>query len=138
MTCDKGCVMVDRILQGEFDEDEECNDRSDIIDLFNTELSQYPCFLEIVEGEYGHLNYAVAAYAVEKGHLNCLKELYETTDGFMWHNDLASVAIENKRLEELKYILERMGDVEDINVLIKCAKDYGNAPILNYLESQKS
>lgn len=136
--CDKGCVKVDKILQGELDEDELCDDRSEIIDIFDDQLSEYPCYLEIIDGDYGHLNYAVAAYVVKNGHFDCLKELYETTNGFMWHNDLASVAIENNRLNELKYILEKMGDIEDIKVLMRNAKEHGNASIISYLESRKS
>jgi len=67
-------------------------------------------YQEIMEDDYGHINYALAAYCVIKGHNQCLKHLQRNSN-FMWHADLATVTSENNNIECLKYILEYMGDV---------------------------
>ena len=62
--CNKGCYEVGVILFG--DEDAEENQKD--------ELSKYEAYEQICSGEYGHINYALAAYCVDKGHIECLKK----------------------------------------------------------------
>ena len=104
MQCNDGCIVVEKLLQGAE------TDRLDIIDQNYDKLKQHKCFQEIEDEEYGHINYAVMAYAASSGHLNCIKTLHENTD-VMWHTDLAIVAAENNNLDCLQYIIEHMGDV---------------------------
>ncbi len=95
MQCNDGCIVVEKLLQGAE------TDRLDIIDQNYDKLKQHKCFQEIEDEEYGHINYAVMAYAASNGHLNCIKTLHENTD-VMWHTDLAIVAAENNQLDCLQ------------------------------------
>ncbi|AYV82984.1 MAG: hypothetical protein Hyperionvirus3_130 [Hyperionvirus sp.] len=105
INCKDGCIQVEKLLN-----DEKYDDRSDAEDANFDKLCKFKCYNSIREGDYGDMNYAVAAYAVEKGHLGCLQTLHKKYD-LMWHADLAEVAIENNQFECLQYIMEHMGDV---------------------------
>lgn len=98
MNCIYGCVKVETILQ-------QMDDRNEDYTKL-TKLSPYKCWRDIENEDYGHLNYAVMAYAVKQGHISCLKMLYEI--GADWHEDLLVVAKEEDQLECLKYISETM------------------------------
>ena len=135
LVCEDGCVAVEKILQGEDENFEECvekmetksktndmdddddevtyddEDRFSIIHNRKDELRKYKCFREIDDGHFGHPNYSVTAYAVLHGHLECLKTLHKKVCA-MWHVDLAQVAHESNQPECLDYILKCMGNVE--------------------------
>jgi len=120
-SCNDGCVIVERILQG-IDSDYDDCDRDYMEKRHSIELTQYECYRQIKDGDYGHMNYAVMAYAAKHGHLDCIKTLFETTE-VMWHSDVADVAAENGHLECLKYIVEVMGDVDlHLDKSVKCDK----------------
>jgi hypothetical protein len=104
--CDKGCYEVGCILFSE-NYDSCC----DAEENESVNLSNHEAYNEIVFGEYGHINYALAAYCVKMKHIECLKKIYKNTD-MLWHSDLADCAIEEDDLECLKFIVEVMGDVE--------------------------
>lgn len=111
--CDHGCAETDQILQlesaldcGDIDEGELHPD--EILSLRNAK--NYACYNATALGDYGHENYAAAAYAATLGHLDCLKQIHKN-DG-MWHSDLAIVAAEHGQFACLKYIVETMGDVD--------------------------
>jgi hypothetical protein len=99
--CKKGCYEVGVILYSDEDAEETQKD----------ELSKYEAYEQIWPGDYGHINYALAAYCVDIGHIECLKKLYTDLD-LEWHLDLADCAIEKDNLECLKFIVEVMGDVK--------------------------
>jgi len=113
--CPGGCVEVETILQSY---QEEFGDR--FPDLGHEPL-QFQCYREIKDGDYGHLNYAVVAYAAIHGHYACLKYLHQKADA-MWHSDIAMSIAENgfdanegvakKQMQCLSYIVHKMGDVQ--------------------------
>jgi len=102
-SCSHGCVLAGAIHVVTEDMDE-------MFEFFRDELSDYPCYMAMYDGEYGHENYAAMAYAVHHGHLECLKRLHRL--GADWHGDLAICAQECDQKECLAYILTEMGDVE--------------------------
>ena len=121
--CDKNCCLVGKLLYcSEIDDIEEANDE------YSDELLKCMSYQEIMEDDYGHINYALAAYCVIKGHNQCLKHLHRNSN-FMWHADLATVASENNNIECLKYILEYMGDVH-----VPTIESETSDKIKNYLE----
>jgi hypothetical protein len=63
--CDKGYCKVGSIIYA------ESND--DIIQSSN-EIERYESFIEMFNNG-GHVNYALHAYCVEIGHINCLKKI---------------------------------------------------------------
>jgi hypothetical protein len=65
----------------------------------------------------GHVNYALPAYCVEIGHVNCLKKISKEPK-FTFHYDLPILAIENDDLEILKFILEDL-----VHKMKRCYKD---------------
>jgi len=126
--CNKGCYEVGVILFG--DEDAEENQKD--------ELSKYEAYEQICSGEYGHINYALAAYCVDKGHIECLKKIYKNTD-MMWHSDLADCAIERDDLECLNFIVEVMGDVKICSkkVGVNCKEYVGKLKTKNVKKHRK-
>lgn len=70
-------------------------------------------YREITNGNYGHMNYAVATWSFK-----LLKQVH-TKYGTSWHTNLAQVAIEFNKLKCLKYIMGHMGDVNCGNSLLK-------------------
>ena len=118
--CDDGCIKVELALQGDrnvlncteeqYDDLLENDyDRREISDTLCDHLRHFKCFQDAVIGyDCGHINYSVASYCVQNGHLNCLKYLHQN-GGLHWHTDLAMVAIEHSQLSCLKYIVEFMG-----------------------------
>ncbi len=110
--CTDGCVEVELLIGYE-----EKN--------YN-KLTQYECYQKI--DDYGHINYAVMAYATTHGHIDCLKKLHK--NGSMWHTDLAIVAAENDQIECLQYIIEEMGDITYEEKDFKYIK---SSECLNYL-----
>lgn len=115
--CRDGCVVVElalggyeKVLNCTAEDDVEEMSRDEIRDNFCSHLEHYKCFQDAIVGfDYGHINYAVAAYCVENNHLNCLKTLHKT-GRLMWHNHLAMLALEHGNLPVLQYIVENMGD----------------------------
>lgn len=105
MKCKDGCIQMGKIL---YNNEEECDDMHELI-TFDL-LKKYKCGQPIIDGDYGHINYALMSYATKHGHLECLKKLHKEF-GADWHSDLAQVAAENNQLECLKYIMENMGRV---------------------------
>lgn len=98
--CEDGCVIVQRYLKSK---------------RYIGRIRELKCYQEIINENYGHLNYAVMSYAASKGHIECIKQLHEKqlreNDAALWHSDLAIVAAENDQLECLKYIIQQMGKV---------------------------
>jgi len=115
MTCTHGCTKFAQIL---YDEEFE-GDYYELVNIKYDELKNFKCADPIIDDEYGHINYALMAYATSHGHLDCLKELHVTYEAG-WHTDLAGVAIENDQFECLQYIMEKMGGVQ-------CGKDIINS-----------
>lgn len=119
--CEYDCVKTGKILYGESsstDENEE---------IYSEELSTYKAYLDILEGEYGHINYSLPAYCIEKKHINCLKELYYLENlCLMWHSGLADISFKEDYLDGLKFVIEIMGDVilDDVNNLRDNCKNY--------------
>lgn len=76
-------------------------------------------------GDYGHKNYALAAYCVSIGHVDCLAALRQENI-IAWHADLAVYAIEANQLDCLRYIVDHMGDVvihaSDVDPSSVCAE----------------
>lgn len=104
MQCLDGCIeFADQIYNHQSD------DMYEVIDNNFDLLKKFKCTQPIIDGDYGHINYALMAYATKNGHLECLKKLHKL--GADWHTDLAEVAAENNQIECLKYIMERMGRV---------------------------
>ena len=103
--CNKGCVEVAKIVS-EYEDIEEAEENA------SSELQKYECYNKICEGDYGHITYALLAYCISNGHLDCIKKIRENEDYFFaYHADSADVAIENNNIEMLKYIVEELGDV---------------------------
>lgn len=108
MHCQFGCFVVEKIICDEVEN--SVDTRSEIIDAKYDQLKKYKCFQDVEDGEYGHMNYAVIAYAVKHEHIDCPKKIHTELDS-MWQSDLAIVATVSDRLDCLKYIMENMGDV---------------------------
>lgn len=106
--CVYGCCKVGEIFyKNKYNDDDNIENKFD-------EISKYEAYNAIYSGEFGHENYALPAFCVCNGHLECLKKLHKNKEfKLMWHFDLSNVAIENDNLECLIYILENMGDVDD-------------------------
>ena len=106
MDCDKKCYHVGITLHNT----EMLLDKDPDMEIDESEIEGYDAFVAVVSGDFGHTNYALAAYCVTIGHVNCLKQLH--TDAILqWHDDLADVAIECDNLECLTYVVAEMGDV---------------------------
>lgn len=101
--CSKNCCKVGKIIYGSID--------SDIIEENITELETYKAFNEMYIDCCGDDNYLLPSYCVSIGHVNCLKQISKEK-GFMYHSDLAIVAVENDQLECLKFIIEKLGHVK--------------------------
>ncbi len=117
MECQDGCVMVEKIIKDEVTEHD--HNRWMIIDN-NDKLKKYKCFQDIKDYKHGHPNYAVMSYAVQHGHLDCLKKLHKEIDAD-WHAGLAEIAAEYNRMDCLKYIMENMGRVHCREHILKCS-----------------
>lgn len=105
--CSKGCCNVGEILYGGHGPEEQ--ELEEIMEN-NVELEKYPAFQEMFAGG-GHPNYALTAYCVEIGHVECLRTL-STLPYFMYHSDLAIVAAECDQLECLQFIIQVLGKVD--------------------------
>src|SRR3989338_6638760 len=107
--CNYKCQRIAEILYGD-----DSSDENDNIyyreDKYSDELDMYEAYKLCKSGNYGHINYALLAFIVKKGHLNCLKKIHKNNN-IQWHNDLADLAIEVGNLEILKYIIQEMGDI---------------------------
>lgn len=103
--CTKGCCEVGQHIYGENSTffDDENNDNTD------NEISHFEAYEALYDG--CHPQYNLPAYCVEINHVDCLKTISKEKN-FMWHADLAIIAIENDNLEALIYIVDNMGDVE--------------------------
>ena len=113
MKCKKGCIDMGRILYNVCRDDINTDTISEIENDKQNELCTLDCYNEIYQNDYGHINYALASYCAEKGHLECLEHLHEDKDiELLWYNDLAIVAFENGNFECLLYIVKVMGDVK--------------------------
>lgn len=105
--CNKGCINVGEIL---YDNESEYS-ISEIEERRQNELIKFDCYNEIYRHDFVDINYALSAYCVKIGHLNCLKILHQNGN-LVWHNDLAIYALECNKINCLKYIVECMEDVE--------------------------
>ena len=105
--CKDECVEVENILQGDDNEEDDC--RYTLMYKHHEKLSKYKCFNEIKDDEYGHPNYAVAAYAGCNNHLDCLKELNKIDADC--HFYLSVSVAESGNYECFKYVMEEYGDV---------------------------
>ena len=108
--CDKQCCKV-----GAEWHKYECEHENEEDFETDEEDSDYPVvdcdsYHAIISGEFGDLNYALAAYCVTVNHVECLQKLHQAKQ-IVWHDDLAVVAIEADHLECLRYVVEKMGDV---------------------------
>ena len=72
MKCDRHCVEVGFILYGA----NRCEDCCPAEREYRhyKELMNYSSYKAISEEKYGYINYALAAYCVSMGHLECLKK----------------------------------------------------------------
>ena len=105
--CSHECVLVEKCMG-------DADDRNDALEGASDEIKKSLCYTAIQdEDQYGHLNYAVSAYAATQGHLACLKYIHRVL-GCMWHGGLAQVAYEEGQSECLAYILSDMGDVDPV------------------------
>ena len=136
--CSKGCCEVGTYIYGKnstfFDDDDYDNDNNK--DDNNT-ISHYEAFHALYIG--GHPNYNLPAYCVEIGHIECLKKISKEED-FMYHSDLAIVAIEHDNLECLQYIVEHLGDVKlvnDINDVGENCKEYVKNILCNRIRKNR-
>jgi hypothetical protein len=109
MSCDKNCIDVGNIL---YVYPYNKND---------AKLIKLEAYKSIVNGDFGHINYALAAYCVSNNHIECLKKLHQTVD-LEWHNDLAIVALECNNITGLKYIVNEMRNVEITPEITKALK----------------
>ncbi len=105
INCNKGCYEVGHILFGG-----EYEDRDEAEEKANDILHTYDAYESIWALDYGHMNYALAAYCVDVGHIECLKKLHSNVD-LQWHSDLADCVIEKDNLECLKFVVEVMKGV---------------------------
>lgn len=106
--CPKGCCEVGRIVYGKNSNFFHNDDDDENSEVNYSDIEHYEAFDGIYSG--GHPNYRLPAYCVEIGHYECLKTISKE-EGFMYHGDMAFVAIEHDNLECLKYIVEELGDV---------------------------
>lgn len=118
--CSKGCCEVGTYIYGKnstfFEDEDKDHDNDTII--------QYEAFKALYND--GHPHYILPAYCVEIGHIECLKKIAKE-EQFMYHSDLAQIAIEHDNLECLQYIVEDLGDVNvdiDINNVGQHCKEY--------------
>ncbi len=128
--CSKGCCKVGQYIYGKDSKFFEYDSDSDNNNIDGNEISHYEAFDALYD--VGNPLYNLPAYCVEIGHIECLKTISKE-EQFMYHADLAMIAVEQDNLECLKYIIEEMGDVKlnlnDQDVGPNC-KDYVNDILL--------
>ena len=94
MSCAHGCSKVGRVLYIQCAEDEDNGEAEENWPQRLNELKAHKCWNDIQNDDYGHINYAVTAYAVANGHRNCLRTLHLNCNAG-WHANLAIVAAQN-------------------------------------------
>lgn len=106
----------------------ENNDIRSTMIKFENELIKYNAFRQMLNShEYGHYNYALISFCIEKGYVNSIHKMINNSNiSIMYHSDSANVSIENNNLDALKLFIETLGDVniDNSGETLKCLDKY--------------